>query len=69
MHPQERDGGGSFDAAAINVSCGAGNDTPNDETDNDTDVLKEWRTEQLRQDDGNEGQEAKTDELRGAPSA
>ena len=65
--PKESNGGGGLDAAAVDITGRACDDTSHDQAHDNTDVLEEWRSKYFRQDDRNEGDESEADELGRSP--
>lgn len=51
MNPEKGYSRCRSDATAVNVARRAGDDATHSKSDNDRDVLQEWRTEQFGEDD------------------
>lgn len=67
MHPDEGDGRGAVDAAAVKVAGGRRDDAADEQADDDAGRLHDRGAEALAEDDGHKDGEAEAEVLCGAP--
>lgn len=67
MHPHEGSNRSGVDAGAVKVAAGSSDDAADEQTENDASGLHDGGTKALAEDDGDEGEEAKTQVLGRAP--
>ena len=63
VDPKESDSRCAFDRRAARVPSSSTNYTTNNQTNNDTDILQERRTEELCEDNGDERQKSQSNEF------